>query len=84
MVQHGAPMITSSGYVAQVEDAFCTACGTCVDACPFGALRVDATAHVTFEKCMGCGVCEGQCAQGAISLILDARKGVPLDVRALA
>jgi ferredoxin len=84
MVQHGVPMITSSGFVAQIEDAFCTACGTCEDVCPFGAIHIDATAHVTFEKCMGCGVCEGQCAQGAVSLTLDARKGLPLDVRAFA
>jgi len=84
MVRHGVPMITSSGYVAQIEDTYCTACGTCAEACPFGAIQVDATAHVTFEKCMGCGVCEGQCAQGAISLALDARKGLPLDVRAFA
>jgi ferredoxin len=84
MVQHGVPMISSSGYVAQVESAYCTACGTCEDVCPFGAINVDETAQVTCEKCMGCGVCEGQCAQGAISLARDARKGVPLDVRALA
>ena len=84
MVQHGVPMITSSGYVAQVESAYCTVCGACEDACPFGAIHVDGTAQVIFEKCMGCGVCEGQCAQGAISLALDARKGRPLDVRAFA
>jgi ferredoxin len=33
---------------------------------------------------MGCGVCEGQCPEGAITLVLDARKGQPLDVRQLA
>jgi ferredoxin len=30
---------------------------------------------------MGCGVCEGKCEIEAISLALDERKGVPLDVR---
>ncbi|NNG16106.1 MAG: 4Fe-4S binding protein, partial [Gemmatimonadales bacterium] len=36
---------------------------------------------VTWESCMGCGVCEGQCETGAIALVLDERKGIPLDVR---
>jgi Pyruvate/2-oxoacid:ferredoxin oxidoreductase delta subunit len=30
---------------------------------------------------MGCGVCESQCPNDAITLVLDARKGLPLDVR---
>jgi ferredoxin len=32
---------------------------------------------------MGCGVCAGQCPEGAIVLARDARKGAPLDVRAM-
>jgi len=33
---------------------------------------------------MGCGGCEAQCPEDAIALVADARKGAPLDVRALA
>jgi len=84
MVKHGVPMLASSGYVAQVDEAQCAACGDCVAACPFDALSLDGFAHVNWDKCMGCGVCEGQCQVGGITLVRDERKGVPLDVRALA
>ena len=84
MVKYGIPTLASSGYVAQVVEANCTACGTCVDACPFGALSLNEVLTVNLEKCMGCGVCAGQCPGEAISLERDERKGVPLDVRSLA
>ena len=84
MVKYGIPMIASSGYVAQVDETLCTACATCEDACPFGAVQVDGTAVVDWEICMGCGVCVGQCPNEARSLIRDERKGIPLDVRLLA
>jgi NAD-dependent dihydropyrimidine dehydrogenase PreA subunit len=84
MVRYGSPMIASSGYVAQVNQPVCGQRGTCVEACPFGALSLDEAVEVNWEKCMGCGVCEGQCPTGAISLVRDERKGIPLDVRLLA
>ena len=84
MVKHGVPMIASSGYVAQVDESQCAACGDCAEACPFDALSLDGFANVDWGKCMGCGVCEGQCQVGGITLVRDERKGVPLDVRALA
>ncbi len=82
-MRHGVPMVISSGYVAQVNAAQCKACRTCEHACPFEAIHVNGAAAVNWEKCMGCGVCEGQCPNGAISLVLDDRKGQPLDVRTL-
>ena len=84
MVKYGTPMVASSGYVAQVDGSLCTDCKTCEDACPFEAIRVDGTASVNWEACLGCGVCVGQCPTAAMSLVRDERKGVPLDVRALA
>jgi NAD-dependent dihydropyrimidine dehydrogenase PreA subunit len=84
MLKHGAPMVASSGYVAQVDETSCTACGTCQDACHFEAVKVNGTAAVQWDACMGCGVCESQCPSGAMTLVRDERKGVPLDVRALA
>ncbi len=31
--QHGTPMLTSSGYVAQVDADLCAGCGACADDC---------------------------------------------------
>jgi formate hydrogenlyase subunit 6/NADH:ubiquinone oxidoreductase subunit I len=83
MVKYGSPMFASSGYVAQVDAALCSACGTCVEACPFGALSLETELEVNWEKCMGCGVCESQCTTQSISLVRDERKGIPLDVRVM-
>lgn len=83
MVKYGVPSIASSGYVAEVDETLCVACGTCEDACPFGAIHVDETAVVNWETCMGCGVCVVQCPDEALSLVRDERKGLPLDVRLL-
>jgi Pyruvate/2-oxoacid:ferredoxin oxidoreductase delta subunit len=81
MVQHGVPMVTASGFVAEVDEGACIACGTCEELCPFEAVHVNGRSEVVFEKCMGCGVCEGHCDTGAITLVRDKRKGIPLDVR---
>ena len=81
MVKYDVPMIASSGYVAQVDEELCIACGECETACPFDAIVLNDTSTVSWEQCMGCGVCEARCDTDAISLVLDERKGVPLDVR---
>jgi ferredoxin len=82
--QSGVPMLASSGYICRVDVELCVACGSCVDACQFGALSVSDTAiAVDDDACMGCGVCISRCAQDALSLVRDATKGEPLDIRAL-
>ena len=83
MMKYGAPTMASSGYVAEVDEALCTACATCEDSCPFSAIHVNGKAVVKWESCMGCGVCQGQCPSEAISLVRDERKGIPMDVRLL-
>jgi ferredoxin len=83
MVKHAVPMVASSGYVAEVDEEACIGCGDCETACPFEAIALAPTAIVNWEKCMGCGVCEGQCEMEAMTLVIDERKGFPLDVSAI-
>jgi len=85
MTKYGFGNMVSSGYVASIDEANCTACGLCVDRCPFDALTMEGTlASVNSAKCMGCGVCQSQCAFEAIALLRDETKPAPLDVRVLA
>ena len=85
MMKYGIPVLAPSGYIAQADRELCTACGTCVNACPFNASFLSNEGiSLDWEKCMGCGVCIGSCPAHARSLIRDERKGIPLDVRVLA
>lgn len=48
----------------------CIGLGTCVDACPFGAITVEnGVAAVDYVKCRGCGVCVAACPKKIIELI---------------
>jgi Pyruvate/2-oxoacid:ferredoxin oxidoreductase delta subunit len=81
MTRYGARSLTSSGYVAQVDAELCSGCATCADLCSFDAIQVNGSSAISWEECMGCGVCVGHCPSEAMSLVLDERKGTPLDVR---
>ena len=79
--QRGTPMLTSSGYVSQVDEILCIGCGDCVETCQFKALSVvDGHAWVDSNQCMGCGVCQTHCQQGAIRLQRAEYKGEPLEL----
>jgi len=82
--RNGIPMVISSGYVSQVDEGLCIGCGICADFCQFEAITVtDGVALVDEDICMGCGVCVSKCDQGAPSLVRDASKGEPLEIREL-
>ena len=51
-----------------IDKQKCTACGTCVDACPVEALKLNEKAEVDAETCIDCGTCVDECPEGAISL----------------
>lgn len=61
-----------SRFLAAVSEENCTACGTCIEACPFGAIVLSREngerAKVNECACMGCGVCAELCPEDAISL----------------
>jgi NAD-dependent dihydropyrimidine dehydrogenase PreA subunit len=85
MTKYGLRTLVSSGFVATIDEANCTACGICIDQCPFNALALEGVlATVNRDKCMGCGVCQSQCSFEAIALLRDETKPAPLDVRVLA
>jgi len=51
--------------IVTIDEDECTACGSCVDACPFGVMRMEETAF----KCDLCGgdpTCVKFCPMGAI------------------
>ena len=48
----------------------CLGLGTCVSACPFGALEMkDGFPHVIEEKCVACGKCVDACPRDLIELV---------------
>jgi electron transfer flavoprotein alpha subunit len=61
----------------------CTACGQCVDVCPFGVLSLEGENLVIGEGCNLCGACLEACEAGALALPETAgpspRPGVPPD-----
>ncbi len=78
--RNGVPMLTASGYRAEVDPDVCIRCGDCVDFCQFEALSLAEFTSVVDDKCMGCGICVDRCAQGALTLVLDPAKGEPLKI----
>ncbi|MBD3197109.1 MAG: 4Fe-4S dicluster domain-containing protein [Candidatus Lokiarchaeota archaeon] len=58
-----------TSYIAKVNEADCTSCGTCIEKCPMETISlIDTIAYVGEEKCIGCGVCAYNCPSDAIVL----------------
>lgn len=61
----------------------CTACGSCVDVCPFGILSLEGETLVIGDGCNLCGACVEVCEAEALALPETAapapRPGVPPD-----
>jgi electron transfer flavoprotein alpha subunit len=52
----------------------CTACGACVDACPFGVMEIIDEIAVVGDGCTLCGACEEACAFDAITIVRATRE----------
>jgi len=63
--------VRAEAITAFCSERTCTACGNCVEVCPFGAIelqegRFGETAHVNVAQCKGCGCCVAACPSGAM------------------
>jgi len=72
-----ANVVARSPFVIQVNGELCAGCGACVDACQFGALRLNGTAHISEMRCVGCGVCVPVCPSEALSLVQRPEVAAP-------
>ncbi len=52
----------------EINKEKCTGCGTCIDACPVNAIKVEDNKAVISDDCIDCGACVNQCPVEAISL----------------
>ena len=63
--------IESEGKTAFVRQSRCSACGACVQVCPFKAIEIDPAknaAVINDAVCKGCGTCAAACRCSAIDL----------------
>jgi len=58
-----------SSFYARIDPQACTACGTCAERCPIGAVIEGETYAIDTGRCIGCGVCVPTCPEEAIALI---------------
>jgi len=61
--------LTPSPFIPQIDAEKCSACSSCVDACPMGALTLNDIAEVNEDICIGCAVCIPTCDVKAMKLV---------------
>jgi heterodisulfide reductase subunit A len=62
--------VQAEAITSVVDETKCSGCGTCIQVCPYGALRKNdkGLAEVIVAACKGCGCCGATCPEGAITM----------------
>jgi heterodisulfide reductase subunit A len=62
--------VQAEALTSVVDETKCTGCGTCIQVCPYGALRKNekGVAEVIVAACKGCGCCGATCPECAITM----------------
>ena len=62
--------VQAEALTSVVDETKCSGCGTCIQVCPYGALRKNEKgyAEVIVAACKGCGCCGATCPEGAITM----------------
>ncbi|MHA1212811.1 MAG: DUF362 domain-containing protein, partial [Candidatus Heimdallarchaeota archaeon] len=62
----GGKLDMHAGVSPKIDEANCTACGSCAEQCPADAIDVDEFAVINEETCIGCAQCIAVCPEGVI------------------
>jgi heterodisulfide reductase subunit A len=79
--------LTLEGTTAEVEQALCAGCKTCIGVCPYKAIRCDeetGCAVVNEVLCRGCGLCAAVCPSGAMHARHFTDEALSAEIRVLA
>jgi heterodisulfide reductase subunit A2 len=62
--------VRTAAIMSQVDQTKCSGCGTCIEVCPYNALRKNdkGLAETIAAVCKGCGVCGATCPEKAITM----------------
>jgi Na+-translocating ferredoxin:NAD+ oxidoreductase subunit B len=72
--------IWATNFYARVNPDLCSACGSCVEKCQTGAMKLsdrETVSVVDLARCLGCGLCVTSCLTGAIELRRKEAEIVP-------
>jgi len=76
--QHLKHAVTTTNYIARLDEEECNGCEACVDHCQIKAIKMAGDYPVVNEEvCIGCGVCAHFCPSGAMKMVERERKVIP-------
>ncbi|MDD2901196.1 MAG: FAD-dependent oxidoreductase [Syntrophales bacterium] len=78
------PELASGEITARIDPGRCRRCLTCLETCPYGAVRLDAGGRpeVQEELCRGCGTCVAECPAEVITLSRYTEAELEAQIRA--